>query len=196
MGAKIQDGTGTGNLAQVNSDNELHVLAVTQSEQHWASLKTSEAYQTWGTATLSSGTVNVLYLENESLTRDIIITFIRMQVLGSGGATLPDSGNYFEIVRNTDYTSGGSAADNICVNFGSTSDSDSDAYDSGPTLDTAQAEVLERWYPKDHGDMMSFSKMGAIVIPSDKSILVRYIGDQTGGIAYARFSYYFDDPDE
>ena len=99
MSTKIQDGTGSGRLVKVNSDNALVVSSIIQTEQHWEALKNSRAYQTWGTVSLSPGTVNCLYIEPTITDLDLVVTYIRIQVIGaSGGTSFPNVSNYFDVL--------------------------------------------------------------------------------------------------
>jgi hypothetical protein len=81
MGEQILDGTGNGYLAKVDSDFNLHVRSRSESIQHIVSQNEEEAYQCIGLATLSSGTTTALHLKNTSTDKDLVVTYIRHQII-------------------------------------------------------------------------------------------------------------------
>ena len=92
---QVKDGTGKGYLARVSSDNRLAVESASASVQLIQSLEKNEAYQVIGTATLSSGVVPALHVQNSSSTKNMIITYVRHQIIGqTGGTTIPNSSNH------------------------------------------------------------------------------------------------------
>ena len=77
----IQDGTGSGKLAKVNAKNQIEVKSESESIQHSQSFNDEQAYQVIGEATLSSGTVVPLHICNDSNNRDVVVTYIRHQII-------------------------------------------------------------------------------------------------------------------
>jgi len=184
----IKDGTGSGYEASVNSFHLLAVNSVSRSIQQWISSERGDAYQALGTVSLSAATLPVIWLQNDDPDRNMVITYIRMQLVGpTGGTSLPVSTNYFRIGLGRTYSSGGSAVTPVNLNTGSGNEASITAYHNGPTL-TGTIKEFDRWYPS-NSDMITFNKEGSIVIPQGGSIEVDYIGDHTGGIAYARVSF-------
>ena len=77
----IQDGTGTRNKAQVDSQNRLHVLAVGESQLAYISEKEGSAYiianRGFETITTINTETPICYIKNTSLTNNLHIYSIR-----------------------------------------------------------------------------------------------------------------------
>lgn len=184
----IKDGTGRGYLAKVNSANQLTVLSKSASIQHFAS-EDGNAYQIIGLATLSSGTVAILHVCNENPNRQMVITYIRHQVIGAtGGTSFPNASNYFSIRLGRTYVSGGDTATAVNLYAGSGNTPILTSYQNEPTLTGTEREI-DRWYTKADGDMNVFVKEGSVIIPPNETIEVAYVGDRTSGTVYARISF-------
>jgi hypothetical protein len=185
----ILDGKGKGYKAKVDSDNRLRTYSKSASIQHVVSEHEEQAYQIIGTATLSSGTVTVLHMKNTSSNSNMVITYLRHQVVGAtGGTSFPNTSNYFTVGLTRTYASGGSTATPVNVFGGSGNTAEVTAYQSGPTL-AGTAQEIDRWYTKSDGDMNTFNKEGALIIPPNQTMEVSYVGDRTGGTIYARISF-------
>ena len=186
----IRDGHGSGNLAKVSSDGRLRTYSKSASIQHVVSEHEEEAYQLIGTATLSSGTVCALHITNTS-DELMIVTYLRHQIVGAtGGTAFPNTSNYFSVGLDATYTSGGSEATAVNVFVGSGNTAGITAYQGDPTLGGTKKEI-DRWYTKADGDMNTFNKEGALIVPPNKTMCICYVGDQTGGTIYARISFIF-----
>lgn len=148
-----------------------------------------EAYQVLGTTTLSSGTVPILHIANNSAIKDVVVTYIRHQILdNSGGTDFPNVSNYFKIAFGRTYVSGGTEVDPVNLNTESGNEAEVTVYDSGPIL-TGTAREIDRWYTKEEGDMNVFNKEGSVVLGRNGTLELSYIGDQSAGIVYVRLSF-------
>ena len=186
---QIKDGTGKGYLAKVTKDNRLSVFSASASVQLVQSLEQNEAYQVIGTSTLSSGTTTALHVQNSSSTKNMIITYMRHQVVDpAGGAALPNTSNYFSMAFGREYVSGGSLVTPVNVFAGAGKTAELTCYQSAPVL-SGTADEIDRWYTKDEADMNSFRKEGAVIIPPNRTIELSYVGDQISGLLYARMSF-------
>ncbi len=185
----IKDGTGSGFLAAVDSNNRLRTYAKSASIQHVVSEHDEEAYQLIGVATLNTGTIPVLHITNNDSEKNMVITYVRHQVVGaSGGTSFPNDSNYFSVSLGRTYVSGGSLAVPVNVFSGSGNTPKITAYQAEPTLAGTSNEI-DRWYTKSDGDMNTFSKEGALIIPPNKTMEISYVGDKTSGTIYARISF-------
>ena len=185
---QIKDGTGSGYLARVDSDHRLRTYAKSASIQHVVSEHEEEAYQVIGIATLSAGTVVALHIKNIS-SGNMVVTYLRHQVVGAtGGTSFPNTSNYFTIGLGRTYSSGGSLVTPVNVFGGSGNTAEVTAYHGDPTLAGTALEI-DRWYTKSDADMNTFNKEGALIIPSNQTMEVSYIGDRTGGTIYTRISF-------
>ena len=189
MAEEILDGTGKSFRGKVDSSNRLWVDSRSASLQHDVSYTDESAFQVTGVANLASGTVVPLIITNNNQDKDVVITFVRHQVIGSsGGTAFPNASNYFAIRKGTSYSSGGSVATIENINVGSSVVSGVSCYQGAPTV-TGTAADIDRWYTKGDGDMNSFNKEGALIIQPGQTIDLAYIGDQTSGIVYTRLSF-------
>ncbi len=185
----IRDGTGTGELVKVGDSNRLHVRSKNLPLQHAVSEDDQLAFQVSGTASLSSGTTTVLHLTNESPSKNIVVTYIRFQILDeSGGTAIPNASNYFQVSHGRSYSSGETEIEPRNVFVGSGVVSNVLSHTDSPTLSGTAVE-LDRWYPKAAGEMYRYNKEGALIIPPSKELELSFIGDQTGGTIYGRISY-------
>lgn len=186
---QLKDGTGSGYLAKVTKENRLSVFAASASVQLVQSLENGSAYQLIGEADLSSGTTTGLHIRNSSANFNMIITYIRHQIITpAGGTALPNESNYFQVVLDRDYGSGGSIVIPVNVNAGSGNTAGLTCYTGDPTL-TGDGREIDRWYTKSDADMNSFVKEGAVIIPPNRAIDFSYVGDQTSGTFYTRISF-------
>ena len=189
MGQQIEDGSGNSFRAKVDIDNRLWVDSRNVPLQHEISYIDEEAFQVIGTTTLANGTVVPLHITNDNPDKDVIITYVRHQVLDqSGGTAFPNASNYFAIRYGTEYASGGSTATVHNVNIGSSVTSGVTTYQGSPTLSGTASEI-DRWYTKVEGDMNSFNKEGALILQPGQSIDLAYIGDHTSGTICTRISF-------
>lgn len=189
----LEDGKGTGKKAHVNNENRLAVTAKSESLQHMVSQEYQQAYQCIGTTSLSSGTVTIIYIKNTSSDKNLILTYIRHQVVvASGGTSFPNSSNYFKIALGRTYVSGGTLHDCTNIYGGSRNVAEVDAYKDGPILTGTEREV-DRWYTKALGDMNTFNKEGSLIVPPNETIEFSYVGDQTSGFIYTRASYIMEE---
>ncbi len=185
----------SGYTAKVDEHGRIHTHGRAESPQHVIAHDDEETYQLIGTATLSSGTVPILHLKNTHTTKDLVVTYIRHQILDhAGGTAFPNVSNYFQLSLNRTYSSGGSTVTPANTTAGSGNRALITAYDSGPTL-AGTASELDRWYTKAEGDMNSFNKEGTVILPTNQTLELSYIGDQSSGTIYARISFYFEKED-
>lgn len=191
---EITDGTGNCYGAKVSSNNKLFVVSESWSLQHAISEENQLAFQLLTTSSLSAGTVVAMHLRNTNETKNMVVTFIRHQIIGAaGGTAFPNISNYFTIASNRKHVSGGVEITpvNVFVNSGITSGIL--AHNSNPTLTGTPLEI-DRWYTKENGDMNTFDKDGALIVPPGQDIEFSYIGDQTSGTIYTRVSFVMEEP--
>ena len=190
MAETLVNGTGSGCYPlEIGPDNRAHVRAVAESLQHATAHEQQNAYQVIGEANLASGTVVPLHISNGSVASDIIVTYIRHQIIdAANGTAFPNVSNYFRLSFGREYSSGGSLATITNTNSGSVKTSESVVYEDNPTLSGTAIE-LDRWYTKAEGDMNTFNKEGAVILRPGQSMELAYIGDHTAGIIYTRLSF-------
>lgn len=186
---KLIDGTGKSYGAQVNDANQLEVHASVAQQQHWYSEVKGQAYQVHGiTDTLTSATVPILHLLNTSSDKEVIVTYIRHQVIDTN-ATIPATDNYFGVGFGRTYSSGGTAITPTNMNTGSGNAAEVTCYHSTPTLTGTNTEI-DRYYNESEASLLIYNKQGSIVIAPNDTLELYYVSTATAGIAYARLSFY------
>lgn len=185
----IEDGKGSGKKARVDNDNRLIVNSRSESIQHYTSHEEENAYQILNVIPLvANETVVAQHFKNNDPVNDMILTYIRHQVVESDtSASFPNANNYFSIAFGRTYASGGIILEPVNVFNGSGNEAAVTVYNSNPTLSGTAIEI-DRWYTKNIGDMNVFNKEGSIVIGSGKTIEFRYTGTGTG-LLYTRVSF-------
>jgi hypothetical protein len=199
---KIESGTGNGKWVGVDGDNRLRVVAKSDAAQHVIASEENKTFQIWGTATLANGTVTPLTVKNTSTTQEVVVTYIRWQLLdvvdGASGA-IPNASNYMQVGYDTEYVSGGTAVSEANMTAGSNNVANIQAYNNNPVMTGDEGltnnliTVFDRHYPKAEGDMYSFNKEGAAIVLPGQSITFQYVGDKTDGTVYVRLSFYSTD---
>ena len=190
MPETLVNGTGSGCFPlEIGPDNRAHVRAISESLQHVTAHEEQNAYQVIGEADLASGTVVPLHIMNGSVSADVIITYIRHQIIdAANGTAFPNVSNYFRLNFGREYSSGGTLAAIANTNSGSVKSSEAVVYEGNPTLSGTAIE-LDRWYTKAEGDMNTFNKEGAVILRPSQSMELAYVGDHTAGIIYTRLSF-------
>lgn len=194
MGLTVEDGKGTGYLAEVNKFNELLVSSNSKPLQHVVSQRDGNAYQVIGDfASINNSTHTILNLKNDSETKNIVITYIRLQTIDLAGGTAPPSAlNYWQIGKGRTVSSGGTAVTPVNVNFTSGNTSSVTATDNNPTMSGTFTEI-DRYYIESEATPQLYRKEGAIILGKDDAIEIRIISSNTSGTAYTRISYYLED---
>jgi len=174
MGLNIEDGTGKGYQVKVNSENQMETVSVNHELQHHISRHEGTVYQIIGGLTdVWNGTNVVLHINNSDPARKAVISYMRFQCPGpSGSGMLPDNETYFQIGRDTTYSSGGTEATAVNMNLSSGNEASLAAYKDNPAV-TGTFTEFDRWYPTH--SMMTFNKHGSLILGLDDSIEVRLV---------------------
>ena len=179
---------------KVDKDGHGVVSAISESIQHHNSHDSQQAYQVKGTATPINGSATVLHVKNTSNDQDMVISYIRCQVLDlvTAGTALPNAANYFCLAFNRTYSSGGTIATPVNMNPTSGNSAQVTAYHNAPTL-AGTALEFDVEYPAAEATLIRWSKEGAIILQPNATIEVAYTGDFTDGTAYSRISFIMQD---
>lgn len=186
---KIEDGKGTGKLAEVNSENRLLVESISVSEQHNISKEDQESYQVEGEIDIATSEKTILVLTNTSNTKDAVVSFIRIMSIGAAAAS---ASSYFNVKLGGGYSSGGTTVSPVNVYIDSPKDADVTAYEgSGTDIVMSGTPIqIDRNYTAN--SMQSYNKEGSIVIPKNSSVSITHLGSTIAGKAYARISFFMD----
>ena len=180
-----------GSIAEVTPNNQLAVKAESNSQQHYISRNFGQSYQIFGrTGTLTSATTTVLHIRNNDPERDIVISFMRMQLVGANVADSVD--DYFELGFGREVGSGGAEVTAVNMNRKVGAQALVTGTDSGPTM-TGTFLATERWHPPTSGSANTFQKDGSIILGLGDAFEIRYVGTSTTGIAEARITFMMTD---
>lgn len=186
MGLQIEDGTGTGRQAAVNSENNLLVSAVSASIQHHVSEAHGKAFQVQAIDSgITAKTQTILHLKNNSSTSDIVVTYVRLQAITT--ATLPEAGTYFEIGFDDDVASGGAELTSVNTNRNSGHTADSLATGGDPVMSDTMV-VSDTQYVEGNGKEITYNKEGTFILGKNHTLSIRFTTTGTG-VAKARISY-------
>ena len=190
MALQIEDGGGTGRLVKVDDEGQLKVVSESQSLQHHVSKNEGNAYQVIGDFTaINNSTHTILHLKNTDTTKQLVITYMRMQVLDqAGGTAFPAAASRFELGFGRTYSSGGTAVTPVNVNATSGNVASVTAYDNNPTMAGSFTEI-DRYYPTAEGDAVTYNKEGSIILGLNDTFEIRIVSDHTSGVAYARITF-------
>lgn len=113
MGITIEDGLGTGEMAEV-FDNRLRTFAVQDSLMNHLSIEPEHqtVFDAFGTIVIASGITGVsggvvLFVQNNDPSRFVIVDRIYVQIAQPVAAALPQTSTYFSVGFGRTYTSGG-----------------------------------------------------------------------------------------
>jgi hypothetical protein len=167
MAEIIKDGTGKGNTAKVDNNNQLHTFSVTESEQRQASQIGNEYNINTGTiAYTGTGDSSMIYFKNDEDT-DFVVTAVAVG-LGTRSATVTDSANV-TIIRNP--TGGDLISDATAVSINSNTNFGSSNALSSTTL---------IYKGKDGGTIRLYASLN-IELPKGSSVAVKIDLNTSGG---------------
>lgn len=188
----IEDGRGKGKSAGVDLNQHILIAGPAWSRQSFESQVKGRAFQVIGEHTVAgAATIPVLFMQNDNPELELLVTFMRLQVLG----ITPAAGEFFEIGFGNTYTSGGTAVTPVNVNTGSSKPPNVTAYGNNPTLGGTFTQI-DKWRPLAANDEQTFSKEGSVVIAPQRSLTIRYTALAAAGTLYARTSFYLTEPHE
>ena len=190
---KIESGTGNGKWVGVDKRNRIIVAAENFPYQHVISKEEGQAYQVSGVTNLANTGVVALHMQNTSTTRNMVLTFMRHQVVdAAGGTTFPSVESYFTIELEETYASGGVLTTAVNMLAGSGNGAEVTAYVGNPTL-TGTGTEIDRWYTKAEADMYTYNKDGSFIIQPGQTVCFHYMTDHTSGVIYMRASFLMED---
>ena len=187
--ANIKDSS-TGRLAKVTENGQLEVRSESVSRAHFISHAFGQAYQTHGrTGTLTAATHTVLHLRNDDPSREMVISSIRVQLIGANASDAIT--DYFEFGFGRTVSSGGSTAVTTNLNRQVGTVALATTTTGSPTMAGTFASI-ERWYPAASGEQDIFNEDGAIILGLNDTFEIRYVSTATTGIAEARIEFLMD----
>jgi hypothetical protein len=193
----LESGGSPTNVQLVNKHGEAKVKSTSSELQHVIAERDGLAFQVIGDFTsVNNSTHTVLHIENTSTTKNLYITFIRVQTVDlAGGTTLPSASTYWQFGYGRTYASGGTAVTPVNTNQSSGKTADATCYDNNATMAGTFTE-LDRHYVESEADDQSYNKHGALVLGKGNTFEVRLTSDHTSGTAYCRASFFYEDSED
>lgn len=197
MGIQIEDGKGTGILAQVNGESLLRTLTVAGSLSSHESNDDGTSFTVVGTTTVTSGIVVALHMINNDPTLLLIIDRLTVQGVSIGGGTaIPNQAAFFSLGYNRTVTSGGTTLTPATLNRTSVTVANVTTTGGNPNMTGTFVEG-QRWYIQANGVAfdMTVSRDDDIILGRTNTLEVRYTSDNTSGtvVAVMKFIMLKDD---
>lgn len=186
---QITDGTGRSYQAQVTSENRLATTGVSYPPQMHASIVTGEAYQAVsGVRNIASlGVYGILALRNDSLTKKMIVTYIR-----AGVDRVEALQAKCEIYLGGTWVAGTAAPTPPNLNTASALSADVTAhYNAVPT----SSNLIDAKWIKGPDECV-WNKEGSIIIPTSGIISLKITTETNAVNAHGRISFYYVDAAE
>lgn len=195
MGIMIEDGTGSGKLAQV-SDERLRTFAVSSSLTNHISAghDNQTVFTAIGTATVVSGTTVLLHVINNDQSNLLVLDRVTVQASGLGG-TLPLSGTYFSLGYGRTVTSGGTAITPVNLNRTATNAANVTATSSNPNM-TGTFVESHRWLVQSNGQVFELitPKSDDIMLGRSNTVEVQ-LNSNTSGNVLTIFKFFMTTPE-
>jgi len=180
----VEDGRGSGRLAAVSITNRMAVEALGLTLQHYTSHTEQSAYQVSNVIDIAASKQPILLIENGSVDKDIIVTYIRIQ---SAGASDTNENAFFTLETDGQWASGGT--DLVPVNlYTGSSNAAVGTFKGGVGITTSGITTeIDRNYQAN--SMQAYNKEGSLIIPRSQSLIIYHTGSSVAGKAYARVSF-------
>ena len=179
--SKILDGTGKGNEAKVDSNNRLHVKAITESDLE-AAAEDGNTFS-WSNATYNyTGADTILAVKNTDTSKNLHIT----KVLCSG-----DTATNVQIhLITAAYTSAGTEVTGTNLNGNSNNVANAEGYadETGNT----QGSLIANQYIVAGGESSITDLEGAVILGQNHAIGVDFV--TVGAAAYVTILGHYEDP--
>lgn len=189
MGFQIEDGTGKGYAVQVTSENAIRGVVESHHIQHHFSRIYGQVYQIPTVYRfVGAGTHTLLHMRNTSTINQLGVTYIRLQGVDFS-ATLPTSGSYVSVGRDTEYSSGGELLTPVNVNFGSGNQAEAIAY-RNPIV-TGTFTEFDRWYVQPNASEERYEKWGSVILGQNDTLEIRLITEMNTGVIHCRITFLY-----
>jgi hypothetical protein len=193
MAIILESGVGNADKLGITSENQAKVQAEIHELQHHVSWTDGQCYQTIGyESAITNTTQTILHIKNTSSTKNFVVSYMRLQIVGeSGGTALPAAATFFSLGFGRTYSSGGRSVTPVNMNQTSGNVAALTCYDDSPTLAGTFTE-FDNWYP-DSGAMITYNKHGSLILGLNDTMEIRLTTNHTAGTGFARVTGFFID---
>jgi hypothetical protein len=190
MAVTIKDNTGKSYGLKIDQKNRLFAKSTSLSHQYVISSEEERAFQVVSEKAIAASEIKLLLLKNTSDTRDLVISYIRLETIGAAAANV---NAYWTVYTGGDYASGGTAVTPVNMNVGSAVSAEGSFYDAtASTIVTSGTlnTIDKTWITNDN---ITYRKEGSIVLPKNACLTISWTGSTAAGTARARVSFYYND---
>lgn len=190
MSLTIKDNTGKGYGLKVDSKNRASTKTMSLSQQYVISNEEQRAYQVSSEKAIAASEIKLLLLKNTSDTRDLVVSYIRLETIGAAAANV---NAYWTVYTGGDYASGGTAVTPVNMNIGSAINAEGSFYDAtASTIVTSGTlnAIDKTWVTNDN---ITYNKQGSLILPKNSCLTISWTGSTAAGTARARVSFYYND---
>lgn len=173
----------SGNVASVNSDGQLEVKSVSESELEFISEKSGQAYTLTSTLATGGADVEIMYLKNTSSTKNMYIDYF------VGGAS---AAGIFTVFQTTS-TPGGTTATPKNINTSSGNAADALCYGNAAVTGITAASATDIFFFEGVSAASQFATLdlkGAIILGQNDAIAVTFSVSAT---VYQTLAFHFKD---
>lgn len=183
-----------GNTAAVDDNRRVQTAAKSSSLQHIVSEEAQQAYQASGSCALAVGNEIALHVKNISTNRNMIVTFIRAQVIDITG--FAEAATYVTFNSGQTVASGGTPVTPTNMYIGHSNAAEVTATSGASAITEGGTAVeFDRWHPEKDADKEKWNKDGALIVPPQQSIDVMVTSGTAAGNLHARISFIMEAPD-
>ena len=190
MALTLKDNTGKGYGLKIDDKNRLFSKSTSLSHQYVISREEQRAFQVVSEKAIAASEIKLLLLKNTSDTRDMVISYIRLETIGAAASNV---NAYWTVYVGGDYASGGTAVTPVNMNVGSAISAEGDFYDAtASTIVTSGTQnVIDKSFKAN--DLITYNKQGSIVMSKNSCLTISWTGSTAAGVARARVSFYYND---
>lgn len=195
MGIQIEDGKGTGILAEVNPENRLRTLSATGSLTNNVSIQNGNVYTIIGTSVITSTTMIPIHIINNDTSLILVVDRILIQG-ASLGPNIPNTSSYFSLGYGRTVTSGGTSLTVVNLNRTSTKSAAVTVTGSNPNM-TGTFVESHRSYAQPNAESFEIipARSNDIVLGRSNTLEVQYNSNNTSGAVIVVLKFMMTDPE-
>jgi hypothetical protein len=190
MPLTIKDNTGKGYGLKVDSKNRMSTKTMSLSQQYVISNEEERAFQLVSEKAIAASEIKLLLLKNTSDTRDLVVSYIRLETIGAAAANV---NAYWTIYTGGDYASGGTATTPINMNVGSAIAAEGIFYDATASsiVTSGTQNVIDKTW--EANTQIVYNQEGSLILPKNACLTISWTGSTAAGTARTRVSFYYND---
>ena len=130
-----------------------------------------------------------MHVINEDPDKDLVVTFLRAQIVGASGGAFDALTDFLEFGFGRTVASGGTAMTPVNMNRSSGVAASVTATENNPTMAGTFVSIGDVWHPAAGGETAVYNKNGSVILGLNDTLEVRYIGTHTAGEIECRITF-------